>query len=261
MENPVDELSELVAAAVTIPDPKKRVYSRWLNAGPDAAQLQEIRQALEDEYEYNLVPSDEDAVSLNESDVLAPVITADTDREDAIPAEGLDPHLVFSSPPTSPSKVDLAPGTPPPAPGVHVTLDDGFDNDDLNGLARVGDYRFGCYSDLLNITAIQIPHHPQTLFAEETFLRLLACSISLSADEKFRILCAVPKLSQFQIDQLIQIFQEERAKFRSLSPKHLPMLRTLEQQHARSWQSVVDRFAATRIGTAPAKVQPCTTVN
>jgi hypothetical protein len=87
----------------------------------------------------------------------------------------------------------------------------------------------------LNNDNVAIPAHPETAFDEQAFLILLRGSISLTRDEKWRIIQAVPKLSQFQIDELQKILEEEKFKFSQLSPKHLKHLMQLERKHAQDW--------------------------
>ena len=50
--------------------------------------------------------------------------------------------------------------------------------------------------------------HPNTTFDERKFVELLAGSISLTYNEKVKILENVPKLSQYHIDELIKIFED-----------------------------------------------------
>ena len=61
-----------------------------------------------------------------------------------------------------------------------------------------------------------IPEHPNTQFDEENFLVLLEGSISLTLEEKKRVIEAIPRLSIEQINELISIFQEEKQKFAEL---------------------------------------------
>lgn len=61
-----------------------------------------------------------------------------------------------------------------------------------------------------------IPPHPNTTFNEEEFLDLLEGSISLTMEEKKRVIDAIPRLSIEQIDELRTIFKEERQKFSDL---------------------------------------------
>jgi formylglycine-generating enzyme required for sulfatase activity len=61
------------------------------------------------------------------------------------------------------------------------------------------------------ILKMEIPPH-QLNFNEQHFLELLSNSISLARKEKLRIVASIPKLSQYQIDDLIRIFTEEFMK-------------------------------------------------
>ena len=61
-----------------------------------------------------------------------------------------------------------------------------------------------------------IPPHPNTQFDEDNFLTLLEGSISLTLEEKNRVIEAIPRLSIEQINELIKIFVEEKQKFSEL---------------------------------------------
>jgi len=87
------------------------------------------------------------------------------------------------------------------------------------------------------IGSMKIPPHPNTKFDEKKFIQLLAGSISLTFTEKKRIVEAIPQLSQFQIDELIKIFEEEQQKFTELEKKHAEQLAELEKQHKESPES------------------------
>ena len=82
------------------------------------------------------------------------------------------------------------------------------------------------------IATVKIPPHPNTKFDEKKFLELLAGSISLTLNEKKNIINAVPQLTQFQIDELMKIFDEEKGKFAELEQKHAEQVAELEKQHA-----------------------------
>jgi hypothetical protein len=181
---------------------------------------------------------------------------------DPVPEGGLDPTQVFAAPPTPPSPPQQAggqagqgaqppppppdSGKPPPPVGTKAVTDEekkalkdqGYDDEDIRVLGIVGDYRFGSIATLLTTDHIASPGHPETTFDEQTFLKLLAGSISLMRDEKWRIIQAIPKLSQFQIDELFKILNEERRKFSELSPKHLLQLQKLEQKHGEEWKDL-----------------------
>jgi hypothetical protein len=168
---------------------------------------------------------------------------------DAVPEGGLDPTQVFATPPPPPQQQaggqgdqGSAPpqdsGPPPPPPGTAATKDMGYDDEDLKILAQVGNYRFGSIASTLSNENIVAPAHPETTFDEGRFFGLLRGSISLTRDEKWRIIQAIPKLSQFQIDELQKILEEEKRKFSELSPKHLLQLMKLEQKHAEDWKDL-----------------------
>ncbi len=88
------------------------------------------------------------------------------------------------------------------------------------------------------ITSVKIPPHPNTKFDEQNFIKLLAGSISLTITEKKKIIEAIPKLSQFQIDELMKIFTEEQTKFSELEKKHADQMKEMEDKHKDSWQDV-----------------------
>ncbi len=96
-------------------------------------------------------------------------------------------------------------------------------------------YQIG--SKLPKVISIKMPAHSLN-FDEQYFLHLLAGSISLTKEEKKRIVESVPKLKQSQIDELVRIFEEERRKFSELSAKHVEQLKKLEDQHLRDWQDI-----------------------
>lgn len=87
---------------------------------------------------------------------------------------------------------------------------------------------------VINVT---IPAHSLQI-DDQKFLHLLAGSISLSKDEKVRIIEALPKLRQEQVDELVRIFEEEKRKFAELSQKHIEQLKKLEKQHWADWQDI-----------------------
>jgi len=163
----------------------------------------------------------------------------------AIPTGGIDPTQVFASPPPPPQQGGSGQanppqdsGPPPPPPGTAATKEMGYDDEDIRVLAEVGNYRFGSISIGLNNDKVTIPAHADSKFDEQKFLALLRGSISLTRDEKWRIIQAIPKLSQFQIDELQKILEEERRKFSELSPKHLSQLMKLEQKHSEDWKDL-----------------------
>lgn len=96
-------------------------------------------------------------------------------------------------------------------------------------------YRIG--EHLPKIINVKVPAHTLK-FDEQYFLHMLAGSISLTRDEKKRIVDSIPRLKQAQVDELIRIFEEERRKFAELSAKHTEQLKKLEKQHWAEWQDL-----------------------
>lgn len=110
-------------------------------------------------------------------------------------------------------------------------------------------------SKLPKVIGVKIPEHTLK-FDEQHFLHLLAGSISLTKDEKARIVESVPKLRQSQVDELIRIFEEERLKFSQLSAKHVDQLKKLEDQHYADWMDIeVSQKAQDKKGEDQAKAE------
>lgn len=107
-------------------------------------------------------------------------------------------------------------------------------------------YRFGDRMKSFT-TTIKLPAH-SLQFDEDRFLNLLAGSISLSREEKKRIIDSIPKLRQEQVDELMRIFDEERVKFIELSPKHGAQLKKLEDEHAADWRDLEMAYKAENKG-------------
>lgn len=96
------------------------------------------------------------------------------------------------------------------------------------GIGSVGDFS----------TTVAIPAHPNTTFDEAYFLKMLSGSISLTKNEKKKIVESVAKLSQYQIDELIKIFEEERRKFAELDERHQVKIRELQQKQIEDWKDL-----------------------
>lgn len=131
-------------------------------------------------------------------------------------------------------------GFPPPPPGAGAQgMGGGFDGyggqEPPQDPALIG-YKFGDANKNFR-TNIKIPQH-QLKFNELYFMQLLAGSISLTKDEKYKIVQSVPKLRQEQVDELIHILEEEKEKFVELSPKHAAQLKKLEEQHLNDWKDL-----------------------
>lgn len=93
------------------------------------------------------------------------------------------------------------------------------------------------HSFILNIP---LPPHPKTIFDEKKFSQLLASSISLTKKEKQNIIKSIPNLSQYQIDELTKIFQNEQAKIEKvkMKPNCAPSLKQLENKSQKDWHDL-----------------------
>lgn len=97
---------------------------------------------------------------------------------------------------------------------------------------------------------IEIPAH-RLKFDEEKFLTLLGGSISLTRQEKRRIILAISRFSQYQVDELTKILEEEKRKFSQLDIRHEGPLRALEAKHAEEWEQLGREMAV----SSPAEVE------
>jgi hypothetical protein len=135
---------------------------------------------------------------------------------------------------------------PPPMAGMGDPYGGAAADPNAGGQPFDPNYVFGAKMATFT-TTIKLPAH-QLSFDENRFLNLLAGSISLTKDEKKKIIDSIPKLRQEQVDELIRIFDEERAKFIELSPKHGAQLKKLEDEHAADWKDLEMAYKAASQG-------------
>ncbi|MDD4530541.1 MAG: hypothetical protein PHO80_03265, partial [Candidatus Gracilibacteria bacterium] len=74
------------------------------------------------------------------------------------------------------------------------------------------------------------------------FIDLLEHSLSLNIYEKKRVIDAIPTLSQFQIDELVKVFQDERDEFRKLMPKEGDTIKKLVDEKRKEWEQLNDIY-------------------
>ena len=84
--------------------------------------------------------------------------------------------------------------------------------------------------------------HPLTSFDEKSFMDLLEHSLSLSTFEKKRVIDAIPTLSQFQIDELVKVFEDERVEFRKLMPTEWEINKGLVIKAQNEWEQLKDIY-------------------
>ncbi len=84
--------------------------------------------------------------------------------------------------------------------------------------------------------------HPLTSFDEVKFLDLLEHSLSLSTFEKKRVIDSVSNLSQFQIDELMKVFEDERVEFRKLVATEGEIIKGLVVKAQNEWEQLKDIY-------------------
>jgi len=84
--------------------------------------------------------------------------------------------------------------------------------------------------------------HPFTQFDEKSFMDLLEHSLSLSTFEKKRVIDAIPTLSQFQIDELVKVFEDERVEFRKLMGSEGEIIKGLVIKAQNEWEQLKDIY-------------------
>jgi hypothetical protein len=78
-------------------------------------------------------------------------------------------------------------------------------------------------------------HSAEVEMDESNFLDLLKFSLSLNTMEKKRVVDAISNLSQFQIDELMKVFSEERIKFKDLAKEHPEDIKKLVVKQQAEW--------------------------
>jgi len=177
--------------------------------------------------------------------------------------ENYTPQAVTPTPASQTPPVQRAPGPPQPMPGQapqmptqpqghtpgQSTPVGGDDGQQSQGQTTAGsndqkakpsaNFKIGDHVKVSD--AVKIPPHNLS-FNEEEFLTLLASSVSLKKHEKLEILNRIPKLKQFQVDELTRIFKSESDKFAELPAEHTPYLKNLVKQKQQEWESIEDEF-------------------
>ncbi len=153
--------------------------------------------------------------------------------------------------PVAPAAPQMGGGFPPPPPAGQAggAVADPFGAQPAAGAPVAQEpedttpANFQIGKDLPQALSVPVPEHSLD-FDQDHFIRLLASSISLSKDEKKRIIESLPKLKQSQVDELIRIFEDEKAKFAELSAKHVPELERLAKQHLNDWMDLEAEYKA-----------------
>lgn len=97
-----------------------------------------------------------------------------------------------------------------------------------------------------SIIAELVTNHPLTTFEEENFLNLLEHSLSLNVFEKKRVIDAIPTLSQFQIDELVKVFEDEREEFKKLMATEAEAIKDLVTKSREWWKQLEELYVQER---------------
>lgn len=84
--------------------------------------------------------------------------------------------------------------------------------------------------------------HPFAEFHEATFIDLLEHSLSLPTDEKKAVVDAIPRLSQFQVDELIKVFVDEREEFKKIFNEDKDLIMRRIEDIRREWEQLKDIY-------------------
>lgn len=128
--------------------------------------------------------------------------------------------------PVPPPVQGVAPGQPPQKPPPQPPAPKGPDD-------RVGQLK------TRKGHIFVIPPHPNTTFDDANFLELLEGSISLTMEEKQRVIDAIPRLRIEQVNELISIFEEEKQKFSELEGEFAQDVYKLKQEREKEKEGVV----------------------
>ncbi len=89
--------------------------------------------------------------------------------------------------------------------------------------------------------------HPFAEMDERVFLELLQNSLSLNLFEKKRVIDAVPTLSQYQVDELIKVFEDERVEFRKLMPTEGETIKQYVTKARKEWIQLYELYKTEEI--------------
>jgi hypothetical protein len=106
------------------------------------------------------------------------------------------------------------------------------------GMADLNDERSIYSMENDGIIRALVRSHLLTGFADWRFVELLRGSITLTVLMKTRVVDAVPTLSQYQLDELVNTFEDETRKIDKLRPKEGAPIQWMERMAASQWREV-----------------------
>lgn len=84
--------------------------------------------------------------------------------------------------------------------------------------------------------------HPESQFDEIYFVHLLESSLSLPFDDKKNVIDAIPRLSQLQIDQLMEVFLDERTKYQEIIDTESESIAKLYEIAQKTWLDLLEYY-------------------
>jgi len=87
-----------------------------------------------------------------------------------------------------------------------------------------------------------IDFKPDISVDKKEFIKLLSESLSLNIQEKMRVIESSPRLSQYQVDALIKVFEEEREKFARLALENQDDVIKLQKRCLSEWKMICSTF-------------------
>ncbi len=85
--------------------------------------------------------------------------------------------------------------------------------------------------------------HAESEISTEKFIQLLKGCLSLDTEEKQRVLEAMPGLHDFQIQELVKVFEQERHKFAELYSESPADIHRLMVLRAEEWNEIRQGFS------------------
>lgn len=85
-------------------------------------------------------------------------------------------------------------------------------------------------------------HHPGAVFDEIYFIHLLENSLALTYSEKKEVIDAIHRLSQYQIDELVKVFLDEREQFKAIMEEESESIIKLYEEAKKNWILIIEHY-------------------
>lgn len=88
----------------------------------------------------------------------------------------------------------------------------------------------------------RVAFHPESDFDVVYFTHLLESSLSLPFEDKKNVIDAIPRLSQMQVDQLIEVFLDERNKYQAILDTEADSITKLYELAQKTWSDLIEYY-------------------